>query len=423
VAKQSRKLDIDWLCSKLEKYLILWEHYEERPELRKQYSKPFIASNLLETMGALERIGGKGRKFNNLKNRYRNTITSSLQEVVEEAIKALRQTDYPASLNSFVEHIKSTLKRGEDYYMLKDEGENIILKRDELGLILHEVTKLKHGRRQDIAQIQNSLNQADKKLKESICYFSFLKEFAEDYRARFNIQDRNEFWWWFEIPERAVKISSLEEWESLLKLSHTMLEATEHYEKTEECEQFEEAIPGYIDRMLPKQLEAKFEKHLKSCEYCLYHVMDLYRITREMEGAKLEEVPEEIRKKAKEIVAPHLVKRKSDIEDIEYSVEPVLAKTVADEEREISIENVKAEFREEMTKMTKIIQKISSDISDIKVKQYNQDILFGKVLEKLRPIQIKEEIQNIKARSMGSSWKSVPGQDSEDLKDHREKLN
>jgi hypothetical protein len=313
VVKQSRKLDIDWLCSKLEKYLILWEHYEERPEIGKQYSKPFIAANLLETMGALERIRDKGRKFNNLKNRYRNTVMSSLQEVVEEAIKALRQTDYPSSLNTFIENIKSTLKRGGDYYMLKDEAEDIILKRDELGLILQELSKIEYDslKRKDIARIQDSLNQADKELKESIRYFSFLQEFAEDYRARFNIRERNEFWWWFEIPERAVKISSLEEWESLLKLSHTMPEATEYYEKTEECEQFEEAIPGYIDGMLPKQLEAKFEKHLKSCEYCLYQVMDLYRITREMEKAKLEEVPEAIRKKAKEIVAPHRVKEES----------------------------------------------------------------------------------------------------------------
>ena len=69
--KQNRKFDIEWMRSKLEKYLTLWEQYDKNPKLRKQYSKPFIVSNLLETIGALERIGDKGREFSNLKNKYR----------------------------------------------------------------------------------------------------------------------------------------------------------------------------------------------------------------------------------------------------------------------------------------------------------------------------------------------------------------
>ncbi len=316
--KQNRKFDIEWMRSKLEKYLTLWEQYYKNPKLRKQYSKPFIVSNLLETIGALERIGDKGREFSNLKNKYRVVVTSSLEEIVKEAVKALRQTDYPSLLNIFIENIKSTLKRGGDYYMLKDEGEDILIKRDELELVLQELGKIECGslEKKEIAKIQTTLNQADKKLKESIRYFSFLKEFAEDYRARFNIRERNKFWWWFEIPERAVKVFSLKEWETLLKLSHMMPEATEYYEKTEECEQFEDVIPGYIDGMLPKQLEHRFEKHLKSCKYCLYQVMDLYRITHEMEKAKPEKVPKDMLEKAKKIVAPRLTEAEEEIKEI-----------------------------------------------------------------------------------------------------------
>jgi len=102
--------------------------------------------------------------------------------------------------------------------------------------------------------------------------------------------------------------------------------------------------------------------------------------------------------------------RKFEIEDIEYLSVPVLQK-VADEEREISIEDVKEETA-----------KIKQEISDIKVEQQsqnklleNQNKLLGQALEELRLIRIREERQN-KIDIIRSGREQEPPIDSRGLK-------
>lgn len=230
-------------------------------------------------------------------DRAKHDVIAHILPHIKERIKKVDSTldDYLNYLNKLapeqIEDIETNME-------ISDLAlHNVIIERDNIGLVIEEIEKRKWGSKAQIREVKNKLNRLDKRLKEQFVLPPGLKVFLDNYRASFGMKEAGKYWW---LDMKAIDEVAAKE---LAPFFEKVRAVKKFYTPTKECKRFDEhIIAGYVYKTLPDDMRREFEKHLKSCNYCLNQILEVSHTKEVFAKAELRMTKEleEILKKAKE---------------------------------------------------------------------------------------------------------------------------
>lgn len=215
-------------------------------------------------------------------DRAKHDVIAHILPHIKERIKKVDSTldDYLNYLNKLapeqIEDVETNME-------ISDLAlHNVIIERDNIGLVIEEIEKRKWGSKAQIREVKNKLNRLDKRLKEQFVLPPGLKVFLDNYRASFGMKEAGKYWW---LDMKAIDEVAAKE---LAPFFEKVRAVKKFYTPTKECKRFDEhIIAGYVDKTLPTDMRREFEKHLKSCNYCLNQVLQVSHTKEVFSKAKL----------------------------------------------------------------------------------------------------------------------------------------